>query len=75
MGSMMTDQPLSSQGVKIHDGGERGARAYTEFEFEGVVYAIEVVRDATGRTTQTFFTSPPPQGLDRVRYQWTGKLR
>lgn len=70
----MADQPRSTQsGVKIHDGGTRGARAYTEFEFEGVVYAVEVVRDATGRVTQAFFTSPPPNGLSHVRYQWTGR--
>jgi hypothetical protein len=48
--------------------------AIVEMRFEGVVYAVEVGHDEDGRTNVRFMTDPPPRGMDRVRYEWTGRL-
>lgn len=48
--------------------------ARTTMEFEGVVYGITADRDDEGRTHVQFTSDPPPQGLDRIRYKWTGRL-
>lgn len=48
--------------------------AGTSIEFDGVFYGIEVSRDEEGITNLRYTSDPPPQGLNRVRYEWTGRL-
>jgi hypothetical protein len=48
--------------------------ALGKLEFDGVTYGVEVTKDGDKITNVRFTTDPPPRGLDRVRYEWFGRL-
>jgi hypothetical protein len=49
--------------------------AYVVTDQGGVRYGVTVGADDDGNDNIKFTTDPPPRGLHRIRYEWTGNLK
>jgi hypothetical protein len=63
-------------GETLYEGDAVEAGAHqTSMIVNGVRYSVIVSKDDDGITDVKFITDPPPRGLDRIRYEWTGRLQ
>lgn len=58
------------EGVEMLVVGDRSV----ELTVDGIAYGVEV-GSSDGKDNVKFTSDPPPRGLHRIRYEWTGDLK
>jgi hypothetical protein len=72
VGNALGIEPASDGGLPPR--GREVATETAELTVDGIRYAVEVDHDEDGRHHVKFTSDPPPIGMHRVRYEWTGRV-